>query len=69
MKARIYLHSEVAVQPSLLVEMRSEPAAGDLLDTELYGPCEVLEVVSTPTDRHQDAVVLLRLSDPPRFQG
>jgi hypothetical protein len=69
MKARIYLNSEVAVKPSLLVEMRSAPAAGDLLDTELYGPCEVLEVVSTPADRHQDAVVLLRLSDPPRFQG
>ena len=64
MKARFYIRDCVENEPSMLVEMRSPPSTGDVLDSRTYGPCEVIDVVSTPTDRFQDAVVVLQLRTP-----
>ena len=45
----------------MLLELRSEPAAGDLLDSPEYGPCEIVGVVSTPNDGCQDAFAVLQM--------
>jgi len=48
----------------MLIEMHSAPAAGDLLDSRQYGPCEVVDVLATPFDRCQEAFVVLQMSSP-----
>ena len=64
MKARVYVRDCIENDPSILVEMGSPPSAGDLLDSRTYGPCEVIDVVRTPADRSQDALVVLQLRMP-----
>jgi hypothetical protein len=68
MKARIYVHSSDR-DASLLLEMSRPPAEGDLLDTERWGPCEVVDVLRTPKDRCQDALVFIRISNRVEVQG
>jgi hypothetical protein len=64
-KIRVYFEGDSDTETYLLVQMPSAPAVGDLLDSPRYGPCEVRDVLSTPTDRLQDAVVLLQLGTLP----
>jgi hypothetical protein len=64
MRARVYVRDCIENDPSMVVEMGSPPSAGDVLDSRTYGPCEVIEVVRTPEDRSQDALVVLRLRLP-----
>jgi hypothetical protein len=69
MKIRIcvlYAQEGPEPEPPLLCEMRSPPTAGDLLDTRRYGPCEVVDVVSTPADPNHDAVIHLKIRAPSR---
>ena len=69
MRVRLYLNSGLEIEPPILVEMRSTPETGDLLDSEQYGPCEVVDVISTPSDRCQDILILLRRSPKLDLQG
>ena len=69
MRVRLYLNSGLEIEPPILVEMRSTPETGDLLDSEQYGPCEVVDVISTPADRCQDILILLRRSPKLDLQG
>lgn len=69
MKVRLYLNSGFETEPPILVEMRSTPETGDLLDSEQYGPCEVVDVISTPSDRRQDVLILLQRSPKFDLQG
>lgn len=64
MKIRARLQGALENEPSMLVELRSAPAAGDLLDSQQYGPCEVVDILSTPSDRCQDAFALLQMRLP-----
>jgi len=59
-KIRVCFEPNSGPDNFLLVQMRSAPSVGDLLDSPEYGPCEVVNVVSTPRDRIQDAVVLVQ---------
>jgi hypothetical protein len=69
MRMRLYLNSGLETEPPILVEMRSPPETGDLFDSEQYGPCEVVDVISTPADRCQDALIVLRRSAKFDVQG
>ena len=64
MKVRVRMRGALETEPSMVVELRSEPAAGDLLDSQQYGPCEVVDVIFTPSDRCQDAFALLQMRVP-----
>ena len=61
MKVRVRMRGAQETEPSMLLELRSEPAAGDLLDSPEYGPCEIIGVVSTPNDGCQDAFAVLQM--------
>jgi hypothetical protein len=61
MKVRIFVRGFTDSTPSQLVKLHSAPVPGDLLDSPHYGPCDVVEVVPTPADRSQDALLLLQL--------
>jgi hypothetical protein len=63
MKTRVYVQEFLEAEP-MFIEMRSAPKKGDLLDSRRYGACEVVDVISTPSDPRQDALIRLQIRVP-----